>query len=248
MEWHQETEHDDAIVEAHTNGGNCPECDFLAIDEDRLDSHVKALHSFPCEKCTLYFKSTSLLEDHMKTHGQNEVETSQMDGRTCCDQCDFSSVNLPEFITHLQDKHKQKPELVHCRHCEFKAINKQSLYDHIEMDHIEFAMLASVTASQSEMRSDFEVFKGELTNVLNKIVDDQNILKQELFIIRQKECESSENITKIDKSIANLTNIINNVSKSNVFQDQRHRHGKQKLFAEFFNGGLAAIGKQETSI
>ena len=116
------------------------------------------------------------------------------------------------------------------------------------MDHIEFAMLASVTASQSEMRSDFEVFKGELTNVLNKIVDDQNILNQELFIIRQKECESSENITKIDKTIANLTNIINNVSKSNVFQDQRHRHGKQKLFAEFFNGGLAAIGKQETSI
>ena len=88
------------------------------------------------------------------------------------------------------------------------------------MDHIEFAMLASVTASQSEMRSDFEVFKGELTNVLNKIVDDQNILKQELFIIRQKECESSENITKIDKSIANLTNIIKNVSMSNVFQDQ----------------------------
>ena len=88
------------------------------------------------------------------------------------------------------------------------------------MDHIEFAMLASVTASQSEMRSDFEVFKGELTNVLNKIVDDQNILNQELFIIRQKECESSENITKIDKSIANLTNIIKNVSKSNVFQDQ----------------------------
>ena len=68
--------------------------------------------------------------------------------------------------------------------------------DHIECDHIEYAMLANVTASQTDMNTNFDRFKDELSNILNKIIDhqnkiidEQNIIKQELFILRNQKQE-----------------------------------------------------------
>ena len=73
------------------------------------------------------------------------------------------------------------------------------MYDHIECDHIEFAMLASVVANQADSKDNFERFKGELTSILNKIIDDQNIVKQELFIVRQNKCEKDDILQKMQK-------------------------------------------------
>ena len=70
----------------------------------------------------------------------------------------------------------------------------------MECEHIEYAMLASVTAGQAEMITTFEQFKGELSDVINKIIngqnkiisdqnkiiDDHNIIKQELFIMKNQ--------------------------------------------------------------
>ena len=38
------------------------------------------------------------------------------------------------------------------------------MYDHIECDHIEFAMLASIVTKQADSKDNFEKIKTELTN------------------------------------------------------------------------------------
>ena len=176
-----------------------------------------------CQLCNQSFTTLLDLEWHEETEHDARDESSQM-GMKCqwCDYiatsdeandqhkianhtfpCDQCTLQFPS-TDDLQEQSKihsnnENPKDIECRYCDFKALNKQVMYDHIECDHIEFAMLASVFSNQADARDNFEQFKGELTNILNKIIDDQNVIKQEVFIVRQKKCENDEVLSKMQK-------------------------------------------------
>ena len=165
-----------------------------------------------CRICKLEFSSGSNLNEHLGSHRPNVLVQ--------CDQCEEVCDDVSNFISHLQNTHRKNTEVVECKHCDFKAINKDSLYEHLECEHIEYAMLASVTAGQANMISSFEQFKGELCDVINKIIngqnkiiDDQNIIKQELFILKNQKKDAPVNINKMEESVAKLTTSVNNLSK-----------------------------------
>ena len=200
-------------------GQKCQKCDqnFKTIFD--LEQHDATEHGesevsklkvnrYNCEICLITFQIHANYEKHMEEiHSKKRAVNT----KTYCDQCEYSCDNVADFIAHLQRIHNN-PELISCKHCDYKALNKDKLYDHIENEHVEYAMLASVTSSQADMNTNFNQFKDDLTNILNKIVDtinkinekqtkisnDQNEIKQELFILRQANYEQKVKSTKVD--------------------------------------------------
>ena len=216
---HMSTQHCDLIEQKEQKEEHrCIKCEQIFDSLIDLERHDKTEHGtsqvsipnashYSCSKCSITFQNQESVTKHMEYHSQEEAVGT----RTYCDQCDYICVNVADFISHIQTTH-ENPELISCRHCNYKALNKDKLYDHIENDHIEYAMLASVTAGQEKMETNFNQFKGELTDVLNKIfntinkinenqtkiINDQNVIRQELFILRQSDCCKEVKKKKVD--------------------------------------------------
>ena len=196
----------------------CENCGNVCSTVLELEWHNETEHMvengltcIECEICNLNFSSVHHFNEHIKSHSS----------RVQCDQCECVFDDVSKFISHLQNTHKKKAELINCQHCDFRAQNKDALYEHLENEHIEYAMLASVTAGQAEMITKFDQFKGEMCNIINKIIDgqnkiidDQNIIKQELFILKNQKHNNSVDIKKVEDSVANLTTSVNTLSSN----------------------------------
>ena len=77
-------------------------------------------------------------------------------------------------------------------YCEHIAKHREDLKDHVYDKHSDILMLQSMAQQMDTISKSFEVFesfKGELTNVLKSIFDNQNAMRQELFLIRNKQFE-----------------------------------------------------------
>ena len=196
----------------------CENCGNVCSTVLELEWHNETEHMvengltcIECEICNLNFSSVHHFNEHIKSHSS----------RVQCDQCECVFDDVSKFISHLQNTHKKNAELIKCQHCDFRAQNKDALYEHLENEHIEYAMLASVTAGQAEMITKFDQFKGEMCNIINKIIDgqnkiidDQNIIKQELFILKNQKHNNSVDIKKVEDSVTNLTTSVNTLSSN----------------------------------
>ena len=90
----------------------------------------------------------------------------------------------------------------------------EGIKEHVETDHMEFVLLRNVSENQLEVSRNFEVFKGELTNILKAIIEDHNAIKQELFILRQDNHKSIEKMDNIYGNVKYLTNLMSSENKS----------------------------------
>ena len=211
-------------------------CDFAGETIEQLDNHIMVTHTFTCNQCqstgpSRTFQSAELLLAHKTSkHGEKEnakeckqcrtsfsheatlknhiCNNHEVNTETKCNQCDFKCNDVTAFITHILNAHRNNSEVVHCPHCEYKSIDMESMNNHIETDHVEIALLGHVAANQTAMSKNFEKFKGELTNILNVIIEDHNAIKQELFIHRQNKHGCEDKMDKIDKALVNLTSLV----------------------------------------
>ena len=62
----------------------------------------------------------------------------------------------------------------------------------MEKYHDMIVILNGLAQNQIYVSTSFDKFKEELTNVLNKIISDHNIIKQELFILRQTKKDTAK--------------------------------------------------------
>ena len=104
--------------------------------------------------------------------------------------------------------HKINTEVIECPFCDFKTISMQGYKDHVDSAHVELAMFGHLTGSQNDLSQSFEKFKNELKKVLNVIIEDHNVIKQEMFILRQNKHESHEKLKSIENSIGKLTSMV----------------------------------------
>ena len=125
-----------------------------------------------------------------------------------CDQCDFKTDFVKDFVKHILKAHKHNTEIILCPHCDYKAFDIQTINEHLENDHVELSLLGHVAANQNAASKNFDKFKDELTDILKAIIQENISIKQELFILRQNKHESNESIGKIEKAVVNLTNIL----------------------------------------
>ena len=122
-----------------------------------------------------------------------------------CDQCGFRSSSINELITQILDKHKKHPEIIECQHCDYKALTLENFKDHIAFDHVENSVIGHLVSGQKRMAANFESFKTELTSILNALIDDHNVIKQELFILRQEKHENAKKLADIATTLGNLS-------------------------------------------
>jgi hypothetical protein len=101
------------------------------------------------------------------------------------DQCPLQANNVPELVKHLLAVHNK--ENMFCPFCEFATKEQDLMTAHMNDYHDQLAILNSIGTQLSQFRDNFsnlEVFKEELTVVLNKVIDSHNTLRKELFLIR----------------------------------------------------------------
>ena len=136
-------------------------------------------HTYPCNVCTIVVHSKELLMKHMETH--TNVNVREPLQQINCDECDYKAPSVRDLVAHILKNHRNNTETIPCNYCDYKAIDLKSIHDHIEADHHEYAILNHIARNQTNVAEAFETFKDELTNVLNKVIDGHNSIKQELF-------------------------------------------------------------------
>ena len=93
----------------------------------------------------------------------------------------------------------------------YETIDRGILIDHMMDNHPDLTLLNTVAGQLSSLSDSFamfEVFKVELKDVLNKIIDDHNSVKQELFVIRNSQIEEVKKIDVVEKAIEKLVDIV----------------------------------------
>jgi hypothetical protein len=164
----------------------CFRCPFQSNDPHDVASHENKYHSFmkgsklpgsaefvisDCKDCGSKFKDNIAMKDHKC----NLIS---------CEQCDFSTYEVSSHVKHLLEKHTRKKS---CPFCDYEDVEHESLATHIWANHEQLSLLSTIGMQVSQFSENFanlEVFKEELTGILNKIIDAHNSVKQELFLIR----------------------------------------------------------------
>ena len=209
---------------------NCRACNFCCESQDELGIYIVSLHAFPCDKCQgSIFQTPELLAKHNISHHQIQpcrcdkcgdtfcnidslkehiCRYSEIGQNTNCGQCDYKGKSVNDFITHLLKTHKKNPEMIECEHCEYRSLSVQSYNEHLQADHEEFTILGNLVSNQNGLNNNFETFKAELTDILNIIIQDSNVVKQELFILRQEKHENNKKLDYIEKAVTKLANTV----------------------------------------
>ena len=97
---------------------------------------------------------------------------------------------------HLQEHMKSThvPTLLNCHCCDFSATDKEGLQSHFMEAHEEVFILHSTATMVSDMSDRFASFETsniQLTNILKTVLDNQNAMKQELFLLRNNQAKQT---------------------------------------------------------
>ena len=185
------------------------EQEISSIDQSvKLSQNSELLN---CEKGEEICSWKEDLVDHEGVHTAENLEGHDNDKHTIepiipvvfkCDKCEHSASSTNELIGHKLQEHQDRDTYIKCNHCKFVAKDIPTMNEHIETDHIDLALLNCISLNQKKSEEGFEKFQHELSDVLNKIIDSQNVIieghnaiKQEMFILRQ----SQKNYIKLDQ-------------------------------------------------
>ena len=112
-----------------------------------------------------------------------------------CDQCDFVGEDIPSFIKHIRSGHTEKT--IGCQYCNHLVESRDELMDHMYEHHAEIVMIHTTAKQVNDMSEKFETFGG----LFNQIFETLNVMKQEIFIMRNNQVENSsaKNITRNER-------------------------------------------------
>ena len=159
----------------------CKKCEKNVDDSFFAKPHTCIVTSkFQCEQCTFTAVTLSELFDHMENDHKNELKrhmSTRMQPTTCiessnikCDQCIFVAKDVPILIKHIRTTHMKEP----CQYCDHEAEDGEELRAHVFEKHGEMVMLHTMADQINHVSkgfAGFEIFKGELANVLKSIFD-----------------------------------------------------------------------------
>ena len=114
------------------------------LGQEELDLHMIETHALPCSQCKEVFESRDMLSAHVLTH-EDEVKCvcqycdkefmdddslamhkcNQQSGPTKCDHCDFESVDVKSFVSHLLQAHQKGAHRIFtCSFCDFESYER----------------------------------------------------------------------------------------------------------------------------
>ena len=138
---------------------------------------------------------------------KDETVDQSLTGKVSCQHCEFLAESIPDIVAHIVKKHTKKS--FQCDFCEYKCSSKEELDHHLTNDHDGLSFLETFAQQQRVLLENFELFKGELTQTLNVIINEQNFYKQELLKLNLKQ-STDIRLSVLEKSISMLTEEVKN--------------------------------------
>ena len=161
----------------------CDQCDYKCRLNKQLQNHKNSKHidlteaqPGKCPFCDSQAKTVDKLTEHLRQmHGMSltrtETETSEL---FPCSECNL------EFTTfNLLQKHVAYYHTPKCRYCDYKARNNEELEVHMMEEHEDIILVHSMAKQVNELNvalAKEETFKLELSNALQSLFDNQEIL------------------------------------------------------------------------
>ena len=141
----------------------------------------------------MFMKDLQTLKSHINTiHIDPVTPLNSTDGIEVlkedifqCDKCLYEGTTS-DLERHSRNKHSSNLRF-NCDRCSLTFISKDKLKDHVLDNHEESVMMHTMASQIDQLHSivpEIDVFKTDLTDILQKRFDNQNILKQELFLIK----------------------------------------------------------------
>ena len=165
-------------------------------------THLSQGNNYQCEKCGISLISVEELIKHIVESHKTDYDLDCLKPKYSCESCTYESQRLSELKTHV-DKHHRKRN---CDYCNELFLNESTLKDHVYEKHPEIIMFHTIAGQVNDMADKcetFDNFKSHCLTSLNTIIENQNILKQEIFIIRNqlhKDRDTAKDLPEIPES------------------------------------------------
>ena len=163
---------------------------FLSIQNQHDDSLKHNQPSVEENQIEAHKVEENQIEAHKVTHVNKPVPMESQPPRIQCDQCSYIGEDVTTFVKHIRAMHTVE----HCQYCDYRAKDRADIQSHLIKDHEEIVLLHSMAQQVNDISDRFELFetfKEELGDVIKSIAATQNAVKQELFLIRNKQAELS---------------------------------------------------------
>ena len=141
-----------------------------------------------CDQCEYKCYLNIQLKKHKNTvHGLQRADMSAapFSEPFPCEWCGLVFSDFSLLKEHVSSYHA--PPSTKCRYCSFTCEDKDMFQNHMIESHEEYVILHTM-ASQIDQATDkfveFDTFKTDVLNVMNKLLENQNAMKQELFLVR----------------------------------------------------------------
>ena len=192
LEWHIETEHEVEAFPCDICKEECSSMEGLSLhikkhQDERINEEFSQLNadraSNPvqtgnCNNCGTTFKEDESFEKHICTN-THEV-------KNICDQCEYESGNVHDFVSHVLQIHKRKgQDIFACSLCDLVFNDRNLLDAHMMNCHQMLTVLNGLTRNQQYVSESFDCFKKEMTEKMEKVLQENTEIKQEIFILRQ---------------------------------------------------------------
>ena len=218
----------------------CEKCGYMG-SKDELSQHLRLKHgqSFKCDECGNDFPDVCTLKDHKDAQHSLPPQIDPFP----CEWCGlyFSTFGLLE--EHVQNYHRQQT-LEHCHYCSEVFGTLEDLQSHMRAGHEEVVILCTVARQVDNMNDKFDDImkkvgevennKDKLDDIMNKInvlTENQNVMMQELFILRNKLTDTTENRTKAEANVKKESiNMKVNKSPEKTYRKKPQKEDARTLF------------------
>ena len=130
-----------------------------------------------------------------------------------CDQCDFKADDIASIITHIRIVHRQS---LKCGNCDYIGNDYGDLAKHSTESHEDTTLISTMYDHVKDGLVQVEV----LRKMLLQVIQGQNEMKQELFVLRNMQMtapiQKCAKETYKEKSYAEVTSTAASISVSNV--------------------------------
>ena len=173
---HNSTQNEISVKEVWVK---CQHCEFTGTEID-IEAHKKMhVSEIICDKCGVSCQHSEALELHLSTKHSTLTESPK------CNLCGLVLANANLLKEHVES-HSTEPKF-NCKYCEFTCKDNQSLETHMIANHedtVIFRAMAQQVYKLTDGCESLASFKTELSGFLQASFDNQHVLKQELFLLR----------------------------------------------------------------
>ena len=192
----------------------CELCQFACNNQSILNAHIKEVHPsdskrkrYPCEECNSGFDRVEHLLIHIQDIHSKDITPLSNTEVFSCSNCNYTTQQKSQLDQHSQQYHS----VIKCNFCHFSVKDESTRKEHVYERHPEVTMFHT-TASQVNTLSEkimlLDAFKADCMKTLNTIVENQLVIKQEMFLIRNELYEEKRQSHETPVASASSTPVI----------------------------------------